>query len=62
MTIEPGTELMGAAEVAALLGVSRQRVNQLVHTTGFPEPIAHLDAGRIWLGIDIRAWADQRRA
>ena len=53
---------MGAAEVGALLGVSRQRVNQLLHTDGFPEPIAHLEAGRIWLGADIRAWADQRRS
>jgi predicted DNA-binding transcriptional regulator AlpA len=62
MVIEPGTELMGAAEVAALLGVSRQRVNQLAHTPGFPEPVAVLDAGRIWLGLDIRRWAARRNA
>ena len=53
-------ELMGAAEVARLLGVSRQRVNQLAQTDSFPSPVAILDAGRIWLAGDVQAWAAER--
>lgn len=54
-------ELMGAAEVAAALGVSRQRVNQLAHSDGFPRPVAVLEAGRIWLASDIEAWKEGRQ-
>lgn len=52
--------LMGAAEVAAFLRVSRQRVNQLVQQAGFPAPVAHLEAGRIWVREDIETWAASR--
>jgi prophage regulatory protein len=49
---------MGVAEIAKLLGVSRQRVDQLVRLgAGFPEPVAELEAGRIWLAEDIDKWA-----
>jgi len=48
---------MGVAEIADLLGVSRQRVNQLVQTDPtFPEPEAELSAGRIWLRSAIEQW------
>jgi len=51
-------ELMGVAEVCALLGVSKQRVDQLVRThLDFPRPVAQLAAGRIWLRADILKWA-----
>ena len=60
MAVERGVELMGAAEVAAHLGVSRQRVNQLASGGDLPEPVAVLEAGRIWLADDIRAWAAER--
>jgi predicted DNA-binding transcriptional regulator AlpA len=53
-------ELMGAAEAARELGVTRQRVNQLAQTEAFPKPVAVLDAGRIWLAADIRAWMIER--
>jgi hypothetical protein len=49
---------MGVAEIATLLSVSRQRVDQLVRLgTGFPQPVAELEAGRIWLAEDIEKWA-----
>jgi predicted DNA-binding transcriptional regulator AlpA len=49
--------LVGVAEVAEMLGVSRQRVNQLVQTDpDFPEPEVVLAAGRIWLRSAIEAW------
>lgn len=48
---------MGAAEIAALLGVSRQRVHQLRSTyRDFPEPISVLATGPVWDAADVRAW------
>ncbi|HUP68376.1 MAG TPA: Clp protease N-terminal domain-containing protein [Acidimicrobiales bacterium] len=50
--------LVGAAEVAAILGVSRQRVAQLVTSTlDFPLPEVELSAGRIWAREAIERWA-----
>jgi predicted DNA-binding transcriptional regulator AlpA len=52
---------MGVAEVKKLLGVSRQRVHQILREdASFPEPVAELESGRIWLRADVEAWA--RRA
>lgn len=61
MTSKPSGDLMGAAEIGRLLGVSRQRVQQLVNTTGFPEPAAVLDMGKVWHTDDVRRWADEHR-
>lgn len=53
-------DLVGVAEIAKLLGVSRQRVNQLLHEDdSFPTPVAQIEAGRVWLRPDIEAWARQ---
>ncbi|MEX1046174.1 MAG: hypothetical protein WD757_06815 [Actinomycetota bacterium] len=41
-------ELAGVAEVASLLGVSKQRVSELRDRPGFPEPVAELAAGPVW--------------
>lgn len=49
--------LMGAAEIGRLLGVSRQRVQQLVSRPCFPEPCAVLAMGKIWLTVDVEDWA-----
>jgi predicted DNA-binding transcriptional regulator AlpA len=49
--------LLGSAEVAEMLGVSRQRVHQLVTRSDFPEPVAVLSGGRIWRRGDVEAWA-----
>jgi Prophage CP4-57 regulatory protein (AlpA). len=49
--------LMGLTEIAELLGVSTQRVDQLAATDDFPEPFAILAAGRIWTRADIEGWA-----
>ena len=60
MTSPPDPDLMGAAEIGRLLGVSRQRVQQLVKTRGFPPPAAVLDMGKVWRAEDIRTWAARR--
>jgi predicted DNA-binding transcriptional regulator AlpA len=50
-------ELVGPAEVAAMLNVSRQRVGQLAARSDFPVPVAVLQMGKVWLAEDIRVWA-----
>jgi predicted DNA-binding transcriptional regulator AlpA len=51
-------DLVGVAEIALMLGISRQRVFQLVRDhEDFPLPVAELIAGKIWLRSDIDAWA-----
>lgn len=53
-------DLMGTAEITELLGVTRQRVSQLVKRDDFPDPVAVLIGGTIWLADDVRQWADER--
>jgi predicted DNA-binding transcriptional regulator AlpA len=50
--------LVGVAEIAELLGISRQRVNAIVKThEDFPRPEVELAAGRIWKREDVERWA-----
>lgn len=50
--------LVGIAEIAELIGVTRQRVDQLTRADPeFPQPVAELHAGRIWQRADIVKWA-----
>lgn len=54
--------LAGPAEVAEILGVSRQRVHVLATSDReFPTPIATLAAGTIWNRRDILKWAAARK-
>jgi ATP-dependent Clp protease ATP-binding subunit ClpC len=49
--------LVGVAEIAELLGVSRQRVDQIASSyPDFPAPEAELAAGRIWARAAVREW------
>ena len=54
-------DLMGTSEVAALLGISRQRVLVISRQAGFPKPLAVLKMGNVWRGEDIRQWNAARR-
>jgi prophage regulatory protein len=54
--VEETSELVGVTEIGDLLGVSRQRADQLSRTDGFPEPIGAIAAGRIWRRADVEAW------
>jgi predicted DNA-binding transcriptional regulator AlpA len=55
---------MRVQEVAALLGVSRQRADQLSREKGFPEPVQRFRDGRgeqkIWESSAIEAWVRAR--
>lgn len=43
--------------MAELLGVTRQRVQQLTKSADFPEPVYRQIAGNFWLLTDFEAWA-----
>lgn len=55
-----GAGLVGTAEIAEMLRVSRQRVYQLSQLPDWPEPIARLAMGAVWRTTDIEAWARSR--
>lgn len=52
---------MGNGEIAARLGVTRQRVYQITNRKGFPDPIATLTMGQVWMTEDIEAWVAANR-
>ncbi len=50
-------DVVGVPEIAEMLGVSRQRVYQLMETyDDFPDPIATLAVGRIWSRAAVEEW------
>jgi hypothetical protein len=49
-------DLVTASEVAVLIGKTRQRVDQLDGTPGFPVPAFRRDRIRLWWRADIEAW------
>lgn len=50
--------LMGQREAAVAIGVSRQRVDQFDKENAmFPEPVARLACGPVWLAEDIERFA-----
>jgi predicted DNA-binding transcriptional regulator AlpA len=51
--------VVAAAEIALMLGLSRQRVTQLTAKADFPKELTTLTVGKIWRYSDIRAWADR---
>lgn len=55
-------DLVGVAEIAEMLGVTRQRVHAITKThADFPPPVAKLSAGRIWLRQDVERWNRGKR-
>lgn len=54
-------EVMGAAEIADRLRVSRQRAYQITSRRDFPAPMAHLAMGQVWRTADVEAWIRERR-
>jgi prophage regulatory protein len=52
---------MGAQEIATRLGVSRQRVQQLVARPDWPAPYDDLAMGKVWRITDIEAWIAEHR-
>ena len=61
MTTHQCPNPIGPGEIAAIVGVTRQRIDQLSREKGFPDPWAELMTGRIWRDSDIREWAANRK-
>jgi prophage regulatory protein len=58
MLIAVDLDLVAGAEIAEMLGVTRQRVFQLARKhDDFPRPAADISVGRIWRRSDIQRWA-----
>ena len=53
--------LVGSAEIAEMLDVSRQYVDRLSRASTFPEPEVELASGRVWSREDVEAWAREFR-
>lgn len=51
---------VGSAEIAAMFGISRQRVFQLTSRPDFPAPMVRLKQGAVWLTADVVAWAETK--
>ena len=60
----PFPELAGMAEIAEMLGISRQRISVLRKRHEFPAPVAILASGPVWRRGDLSTFADgwQRHA
>ena len=53
--------LMGQAEIADRLGVTRQRVQQLIARADWPKPFEVLAMGKVWRTEDVEAWIKANR-
>ncbi|MGI8613169.1 MAG: helix-turn-helix transcriptional regulator [Nocardioidaceae bacterium] len=52
--------LVGVSEIAAMIGVSRQRVHQLAQEDPtFPEPAVVISAGSVWERKAVEEWAER---
>lgn len=51
--------VLGIAELAAMLDVSRQRASQVARTAAFPRPYAELASGPIWFAPNVRRFVDE---
>lgn len=49
-------ELWGIAEIAGAFAIGRDVVHYHKGRPGFPEPVARLKMGPVWLADDVRAW------
>ena len=57
----PRTTTIFTAPACEILGVSRQRLQQLPARPDFPEPVAELALGRVWETTAIRACPEDGR-
>lgn len=52
---------LGIAELAALLGLSRQRIHVLRAHADFPAPADELSCGPVWHEADVQRWIRARK-
>ncbi len=51
------TEALRVVEIAEILGVSKQRADQLRREPDFPTPVDRWARGHLWAASDVRRWA-----
>ncbi len=49
--------LAGLAEIAELLGVTKNTAARYTKRPGFPEPLDRLASGPVWRRTDVETWA-----
>jgi prophage regulatory protein len=54
-------DLMGVAEIAVRLGLSKSRARQIAGGRGFPAPAARLVMGDVWESADVEEWIARHR-
>jgi hypothetical protein len=57
LTVEIVPHLAGVAEAAEILGWDKRRVITYIDRGHFPDPIAALAGGRVWLREDVEDYA-----
>lgn len=57
--MDPQPPVLGFAEIAAVLGVSKTRAAALMARPDFPSPIATLSVGRIWSYTDVADYCER---
>jgi hypothetical protein len=62
LTVEVIPSLVGVAEAAEIMAWDKRRVITYIDRGHFPEPIAALAGGRVWLREDVEAYAAEWRA
>jgi hypothetical protein len=62
LTVEVVPELVGVSEADDIMGWDKRRVVTYIDRGHFPEPIASLAGGRIWLREEVEAYAEDWRA
>jgi len=62
LTVEVVPELVGVSEAADIMGWDKRRVVTYIDRGHFPEPIAALAGGRIWLREEVESYAEDWRA
>ncbi len=57
MRVDQRTELVVQLDIAKRLGVTKQRVAQLVTRDDFPSPLGVLGRSTVWRWGDVERWA-----
>jgi hypothetical protein len=58
--LEP-LDRVGVAEIALMLDTSRAQVSRWALREDFPQPVARLRMGPIWMRADVGRWAKKRK-
>jgi predicted DNA-binding transcriptional regulator AlpA len=57
LTVREIPSLVGVAEAASILGWDKRRIFTYLSRGSFPQPVAALASGRVWLRSDIEAYS-----